>query len=57
MHQIWLLFDTSITSISFRPVLDQNFYYMGTKNTSASFSSALYNILPAVTFVNAIILR
>ncbi|CAL9747902.1 unnamed protein product [Musa acuminata subsp. burmannicoides] len=39
------------------PVLDQNFYYMGTKNTSASFSSALYNILPAVTFVNAIILR
>ncbi|RWV86270.1 hypothetical protein GW17_00051852 [Ensete ventricosum] len=41
----------------FRPVLDQNFYYMGTKYTSASFSSALYNILPAVTFVNAIILR
>ncbi|URD92088.1 Auxin-induced protein [Musa troglodytarum] len=39
------------------PVLDQNFYYMGTKATSASFSSALYNILPAVTFVNAIILR
>ncbi|THU57256.1 hypothetical protein C4D60_Mb03t01590 [Musa balbisiana] len=39
------------------PVLDQNFYYMGTKYTSASFSSALYNILPAVTFVNAIILR
>ncbi|THU74259.1 hypothetical protein C4D60_Mb04t31490 [Musa balbisiana] len=39
------------------PVLDQNFYYMGAKNTSASFSSALYNILPAMTFVNAIILR
>ncbi|KAL6842383.1 hypothetical protein ACP4OV_027810 [Aristida adscensionis] len=39
------------------PVLDQNFFYMGANNTSASFSSALTNILPAVTFVNAIILR
>ncbi|RRT60420.1 hypothetical protein B296_00035678 [Ensete ventricosum] len=39
------------------PVLDQNFYYMGAKNTSASFSSALYNVLPAVTFINAAILR
>ncbi|WOL12488.1 hypothetical protein Cni_G21255 [Canna indica] len=39
------------------PVLDQNFYYMGAKYTSASFSSALYNILPAITFVNAVILR
>ncbi|KAJ3702897.1 hypothetical protein LUZ61_006602 [Rhynchospora tenuis] len=38
------------------PVLDQNFYYMGTNNTSASFASALYNILPAMTFVNAILL-
>ncbi|PUZ39348.1 hypothetical protein GQ55_9G295500 [Panicum hallii var. hallii] len=39
------------------PVLDQNFIYMGVNNTSASFSSALTNILPAVTFVNAITLR
>ncbi|KAL6640856.1 hypothetical protein ACP70R_019037 [Stipagrostis hirtigluma subsp. patula] len=39
------------------PVLDQNFFYMGANNTSASFSSALTNVLPAVTFVNAIILR
>uniref|UniRef100_A0ACD5TJM4 Uncharacterized protein n=1 Tax=Avena sativa TaxID=4498 RepID=A0ACD5TJM4_AVESA len=39
------------------PVLDQNFFYMGASNTSASFSSALTNILPAVTFVNAILLR
>ncbi|WOK97691.1 WAT1-related protein [Canna indica] len=39
------------------PVLDQNFYYLGTNYTSAGFSSALYNILPAVTFVNAIVLR
>ncbi|XP_042386286.1 WAT1-related protein At1g21890-like [Zingiber officinale] len=39
------------------PVLDQNLYYMGTNFTSASFASALYNILPAITFVFAIILR
>ncbi|XP_042433865.1 WAT1-related protein At1g21890-like [Zingiber officinale] len=39
------------------PVLDQNFYYLGTKYTSASFSSALYNVLPAITFINALILR
>uniref|UniRef100_M8BY73 Auxin-induced protein 5NG4 n=1 Tax=Aegilops tauschii TaxID=37682 RepID=M8BY73_AEGTA len=39
------------------PVLDQNFFYIGARNTSASFSSALTNVLPAVTFVNAILIR
>ncbi|CAA6664938.1 unnamed protein product [Spirodela intermedia] len=39
------------------PVLDQNLYYVGAKLTSASFSAALYNMLPAVTFVLAILLR
>nr|CAD1827046.1 unnamed protein product [Ananas comosus var. bracteatus] len=39
------------------PVLDQNFYYMGVKLTSASFGSALYNMLPAVTFLLATLLR
>ncbi|KAJ6804390.1 WAT1-related protein-like [Iris pallida] len=39
------------------PVLDQNFYYMGAKATSASFAAALYNILPAVTFLLAVVLR
>ncbi|KQK01727.1 WAT1-related protein At1g44800 [Brachypodium distachyon] len=39
------------------PVLDQNLYFMGAKLTSASFASALINILPAVTFVLALILR
>ncbi|KAK1279320.1 WAT1-related protein [Acorus gramineus] len=39
------------------PVLDQNFYYVGSKCTSASFSAALFNILPAITFVLAIIFR
>lgn len=39
------------------PVLDQNFYYVGAKQTNASFAAALYNVLPAVTFVLAVILR
>jgi drug/metabolite transporter (DMT)-like permease len=39
------------------PVLDQNLYYMGANLTSAGFASALINVLPAVTFVMALILR
>lgn len=41
---------------SLRPVLDQNFYYMGAKLTSATYSSALFNLLPSITFVSALIL-
>lgn len=40
-----------------RPVLDQNLYYVGMKSTTATFSSAFVNMLPAVTFVLAIIFR
>jgi drug/metabolite transporter (DMT)-like permease len=40
-----------------RPVLDQNLYYMGANLTSAGFASALVNVLPAITFVLALILR
>ncbi|KAL6861222.1 hypothetical protein ACP4OV_016922 [Aristida adscensionis] len=39
------------------PVLDQNLYYMGAKLTSAGFASALVNILPAVTFLMALLFR
>ncbi|XP_044952494.1 WAT1-related protein At1g44800-like [Hordeum vulgare subsp. vulgare] len=39
------------------PVMDQNLYFMGAKLTSAGFATALVNILPAVTFVLALILR
>ncbi|KAF8660855.1 hypothetical protein HU200_057445 [Digitaria exilis] len=39
------------------PVLDQNMYYLGNKLTSAGFASALVNILPAVTFIMALVLR
>ncbi|CAL9061523.1 unnamed protein product [Musa banksii] len=39
------------------PVLDQNLYYMGANLTSAGFASALYNMIPAITFIMAIVLR
>ncbi|KAI8004597.1 WAT1-related protein [Camellia lanceoleosa] len=39
------------------PVIDQNLYYLGLKNTSATFVSAVVNVLPALTFIMAIIFR
>ncbi|PQQ06237.1 WAT1-related protein [Prunus yedoensis var. nudiflora] len=37
------------------PVIDQNFYYAGLKFTSPTFSCAMSNMLPAMTFVMAVI--
>ncbi|OIV96672.1 hypothetical protein TanjilG_09214 [Lupinus angustifolius] len=39
------------------PVLDQNLYNMGMKMTSTTFASATINVLPAITFVMALIFR
>ncbi|KAJ8570530.1 hypothetical protein K7X08_037502 [Anisodus acutangulus] len=39
------------------PVIDQNFYYAGLKFTSPTFSCAMSNMLPAMTFVIAVICR
>ncbi|KAL0314305.1 UNVERIFIED_CONTAM: WAT1-related protein [Sesamum angustifolium] len=39
------------------PVLDQNLYYVGMQYTSATFASAMVNILPAITFIMAVIFR
>ncbi|XVF36890.1 hypothetical protein REPUB_Repub19eG0097700 [Reevesia pubescens] len=39
------------------PVVDQNLYYLGMKYTTATYSSAFVNMLPAVTFVLAMIFR
>ncbi|CAN1343872.1 WAT1-related protein At5g07050, partial [Linum perenne] len=43
--------------ISCRPVIDQNFYYAGLKYTSPTFSCAMSNMLPAMTFVMAVVCR
>ncbi|KAF4349015.1 hypothetical protein CsatB_009761 [Cannabis sativa] len=37
------------------PVIDQNFYYAGLKFTSPTFSCAMSNMLPAMTFVMAVL--
>ncbi|XP_023545074.1 WAT1-related protein At2g37460-like [Cucurbita pepo subsp. pepo] len=39
------------------PVIDQNLYFLGMKYTTATFAAAMCNILPAITFVMAWILR
>ncbi|KAM7514871.1 hypothetical protein LguiA_004454 [Lonicera macranthoides] len=39
------------------PILDQNITYLGMNYTSASFTSAIMNAVPAVTFLLAVILR
>ncbi|KAK2996342.1 hypothetical protein RJ639_026222 [Escallonia herrerae] len=40
-----------------RPVIDQNLYYAGMKYTTATFATAMTNILPATTFCMAWIMR
>ncbi|KAK6933218.1 EamA domain [Dillenia turbinata] len=39
------------------PVLDQNLYYAGMKYTTAAFAATMCNVLPAVAFIMAWILR
>ncbi|KAK7279440.1 hypothetical protein RJT34_24493 [Clitoria ternatea] len=39
------------------PVIDQNLYFLGMKHTTATFAVAMTNILPAITFILACILR
>ncbi|KAK6114845.1 hypothetical protein DH2020_007114 [Rehmannia glutinosa] len=39
------------------PVLDQNLYFVGMQYTSATFASATVNVLPAITFILAVIFR
>lgn len=41
----------------YRPVLDQNLYFLGMKYTSATFASAVVNVLPAITFIMAVFFR
>ncbi|OWM73105.1 WAT1-related protein At5g07050-like [Punica granatum] len=39
------------------PVIDQNLYYAGLKFTSPTFSCAMSNMLPAMTFIMAVLCR
>ncbi|XP_020959145.1 WAT1-related protein At2g37460-like isoform X3 [Arachis ipaensis] len=40
-----------------KPVIDQNLYFLGMKYTTATFAAAMTNMLPAITFFMACILR
>ncbi|KAI3795649.1 hypothetical protein L1987_38305 [Smallanthus sonchifolius] len=39
------------------PVIDQNLYFLGMSITSATYASAIVNVLPALTFIMALIFR
>ncbi|KAG0489565.1 hypothetical protein HPP92_006428 [Vanilla planifolia] len=39
------------------PVIDQNLYYAGLQFTSPTFASAMCNVMPAVTFLMAVLCR
>ncbi|XAR68980.1 hypothetical protein NMG60_11000410 [Bertholletia excelsa] len=39
------------------PVIDQNLYFLGMKYTTATFATTMTNILPAITFIMACVLR
>ncbi|GFP90334.1 wat1-related protein at2g37460 [Phtheirospermum japonicum] len=39
------------------PIIGQNLYLLGMKNTTATFATAMSNVLPAITFVIACFLR
>lgn len=41
----------------FEPLLEQNLYYTGMQLTTPTFTSGMFNLLPAITFVMACIFR
>ncbi|KAH1055301.1 hypothetical protein J1N35_033366 [Gossypium stocksii] len=47
----------SLLIVFYRPVLDQNLYHLGMMKTTATYSSAFVNMLPAITFILAMIFR
>ncbi|KAL7091415.1 hypothetical protein ACP275_12G104400 [Erythranthe tilingii] len=51
-----IFFKIMLTSL-FGPVISQNLYFLGMKYTSATFIASMTNVLPAVTFVIACLLR
>ncbi|KAK1697943.1 hypothetical protein QYE76_014640 [Lolium multiflorum] len=53
----WSIFFQIFVLALLGPVIDQNFYYVGLKYTGPTFACAMSNILPAMTFVMAVIFR
>lgn len=53
----WSIFLKMVVLSLLEPVIDQNLYILGLKHTTATFAAAMCNILPAMTFVMALICR
>ncbi|EOA20842.1 hypothetical protein CARUB_v10001177mg [Capsella rubella] len=53
----WPMFFRILALGILEPLMDQNLYYIGMKATSATYSSAFVNALPAITFIMAVIFR
>ncbi|CAA3026442.1 WAT1-related At2g39510-like [Olea europaea subsp. europaea] len=58
------VYRNAIATVTFAPfaliferVIEQDLYYTGMKHTTATFATALYNVLPVITFVLSWILR
>ncbi|RXI08991.1 hypothetical protein DVH24_023135 [Malus domestica] len=56
-HAVATVFIAPFAIIFDRPVMDQNLAYTGMKLTTATVTSALYNVLPAFAFIMAWVFR
>ncbi|KAL0432203.1 UNVERIFIED_CONTAM: WAT1-related protein [Sesamum latifolium] len=64
-HWIFVVYRHAIATLVFapfayfleKPVLDQNLYGVGIQYTSATFAAVSLNVLPAITFIMAVIFR
>ncbi|PPS18747.1 hypothetical protein GOBAR_AA01807 [Gossypium barbadense] len=57
LHALHLGIRSMQMKLSPVPVVDQNLYYLGMKYTTATLASATVNVIPAITFVMALIFR
>ncbi|XP_034205354.1 WAT1-related protein At2g39510-like isoform X2 [Prunus dulcis] len=56
-HAVATVFIAPFAVVFDRPVIDQNLFYTGMKLTTATFTSAMCNVLPAFAFIMAWIFR
>ncbi|CAA7037267.1 unnamed protein product [Microthlaspi erraticum] len=51
------VFAQILTMSMFEPLLEQNLYYSGMQYTTPTFTSGMFNLLPAITFAMACVFR
>lgn len=57
LNRLHSLASSSSLKANTMPVLDQNIYYLGMRITSATFTATMTNVIPAITFLLAWVLR